>query len=392
MTVPLPPQAIAELVRTNLGVTARAAARAPTAKNASENKHRGKRLSSATSSSADQSPKPSAAEPEILKVSLAEAGDILLPSGVREKLVATTQSFNRVIILPAADFGTLPFAALPLAEKSLIDQAAVVVLPDIDALLGTEMGNPSNYYKTFEESKLLVVGDPDLSQDPAWIFQPLPGAASEASAVAQLGQVSPLQRADATRANVLKALNERPSIIYFATHGITDPVNPMDGSFLALKDGHLFARDIKSLRPRFYQEFVNPLVVMSACQTGLGKVFEGGVFGLARAWHYAGAWQIAMSLWNVDDEATAALMTRFMSYHAESRRFMENRYHDPHAGVFMRERNRLLSADADYKFYEAVHGAEFDLRAAALASRRSNQDPALWAGFVLYGLPTMQAY
>ena len=42
--------------------------------------------------------------------------------------------------------------------------------------------------------------------------------------------------------------------------------------------------------------FNEPLVVMSACQTGLGKVFEGGTFGLARAWCHAGSSQIVTSL------------------------------------------------------------------------------------------------
>jgi CHAT domain-containing protein len=334
-------------------------------------------------------------------MTLTTAGEILLPPSVRDKLVADRTpdgrpaEINRVLILPAADLGSVPFAALPIGSKSLIDRAAVVLLPDIDALFSTDRANSSDYALTLEESKALVVGDPDLSHDRDWVFQPLPFAAEEAQAVAELGDVSPLKGAEATRAKVMQALKERPALIYFATHGTSDPINPMDGSFLALKDGHLSGRDIKQLRTTFSEAFRNPMVVMSACQTGLGKVFEGGVFGLARAWHYAGAWQVAMSLWNVDDKATATLMKKFMSFHAESRRFQQSlRYspdrRDPHAAVFMRERNRLLAGDADYNVYEPVHGAEFDLRAAMLAMRAENGDPALWAAFTLYGIPTIQ--
>ena len=97
------------------------------------------------------------------------------------------------------------------------------------------------------------------------------------------------------------------SLIYLATHALSDAVNPMDGSFLALAGDHLYGHDIKGLLfPN------NPLVVMSACQTGLGKVFEGGTFGLVRAWYHVGAPQIVMSLWNIDDNATKDLMLEFM--------------------------------------------------------------------------------
>jgi CHAT domain-containing protein len=102
---------------------------------------------------------------------------------------------------------------------------------------------------------------------------------------------------------------------------------------------HLYAREIRDLALKS-----QPLVVMSACQTGLGKVFPGGVFGLARAWYYAGAPQIVTSLWNINDAATNVLMSHFIRA-------------------------------------RATMTTEAALRTAMLETRTEFPDPALWAGF-----------
>ena len=66
--------------------------------------------------------------------------------------------------------------------------------------------------------------------------------------------------------------------------GYSDASNPLDGSFLMLGDGRLTAREVPSS-----QTFTkHPLVVLSACQTGEGKIIQAGVIGLARAFQIAG--------------------------------------------------------------------------------------------------------
>lgn len=379
-TVALPDVPLAASLRSSIGVTARASSRSPIAKG------RQKAASPATTKprAADAAGQETDAGPQL---SLAAIAEFVLPGSVRAKLLPApavdramlVSAPNRLLILPASDIGSLPFAALPLDGKPLITFAAIVILSDIDALMAHVVDNPPlPTLKRPEET--LIVGDPDLSGDPRYTFSPLPAARREATDVAQLLSSNALTGPMATRHRIAKALEGSPSIIYFATHGISDPVNPMDGSFLALKDGHLFGRDIKKLRERSPTGEYNPLVVMSACQTGLGKVFEGGVFGLARAWHHAGAWQVVMSLWNVSDEATMDLMVRFAAGYSNSLRDSAGRRHRS-----WRKESRGPPSSPD-----APKGAEFDLRQAILATRDVHSDPALWAGFVLFGLPTKQ--
>ena len=103
-------------------------------------------------------------------------------------------------------------------------------------------------------------------------------------------------------------------IVHFATHGVLNTRRPeLSGVVLSLfdeqgrrQDGFLRLHDVYNLR------LGADLVVLSGCQTGLGKALRGeGLVGLTRGFMYAGASRVVASLWQVDDESTAELMQRF---------------------------------------------------------------------------------
>jgi CHAT domain-containing protein len=103
-------------------------------------------------------------------------------------------------------------------------------------------------------------------------------------------------------------------IVHFATHGMLNTIHPdLSGIVLSLvdeagrrQDGFLRLQDIYNLK------LPAELVVLSACQTGLGKEIKGeGLVGLTRGFMYAGTPRIVASLWKVDDRATSELMKRF---------------------------------------------------------------------------------
>ena len=118
----------------------------------------------------------------------------------------------------------------------------------------------------------------------------------------------------ASKATVLSDELGRYRYVHFATHGYLDSERP---GFSALvlsmvdergnpQDGFLRVNEIFNLT------LPADLVVLSACQTGLGKEIRGeGLVGLTRGFMYAGAARVVVSLWNVSDKATSELMARF---------------------------------------------------------------------------------
>jgi CHAT domain-containing protein len=119
---------------------------------------------------------------------------------------------------------------------------------------------------------------------------------------------------EASRTTALKPELGEYRIVHFATHGMLNNIHPeLSGIVLSLvdeagqpQDGFLRLQDIYNLK------LPAELVVLSACQTGLGKEIKGeGLIGLTRGFMYAGAPRIVASLWKVDDRATSELMKRF---------------------------------------------------------------------------------
>ncbi len=119
---------------------------------------------------------------------------------------------------------------------------------------------------------------------------------------------------DANYSWVTSDRSSRYQFVHFATHGFANEENPeLSGLVLSLVDangqpqnGFLRLGDIFNL------QLPAEMVVLSACQTGLGDNVRGeGMAGLTRGLMYAGTERAVLSLWNVSDEKTATLMVRF---------------------------------------------------------------------------------
>jgi CHAT domain-containing protein/predicted negative regulator of RcsB-dependent stress response len=120
----------------------------------------------------------------------------------------------------------------------------------------------------------------------------------------------------ATKERVVSGGLKDYRIIHFATHGLLNNESPeLSGVILSLVDeGGKRREGFLRLHDIYDMELSADLVVLSACRTGLGRNVQGeGVVGLTSGFMYAGAKSVIASLWKVDDDATAELMSHFYS-------------------------------------------------------------------------------
>lgn len=274
----------------------------------------------------------------------------LLPPPIRAMLPPAR---SRLVILPDGPLDYLPFCALKAPDgRYLVQQHDILYLPsvtawtatesDLDArTLLTERGGVIPYYMggnlmiaagralIGQAEKLaavygpgsVVLGDPTLG--PAYRLNgpagrvaielpDLPGALEEAREVSRiLGNAGLYLHSDATLATLLQH-GRSARVIHLAAHGVADAANPSE-SFLALADDPLTAADLYNTGFGFglHSEIHAGLVMMSACQTGLGSFHPDSVIGLANGFLIAGANSVGSSLWRIDDNTTSKMMVRF---------------------------------------------------------------------------------
>ncbi|MBD1883014.1 tetratricopeptide repeat protein [Microcoleus sp. FACHB-45] len=257
---------------------------------------------------------------------------------------------KRLLIVGDGVLNYLPFAALSLPGKSgengnppLIVDHEIVLLPSASTL-GILRQNYSD--RPPPTRTLAILADPVFSPEDERVKNQstatnLQAIESVNPGLSRSGRANNLQlsRLKFTRqeAQIIQALvpaNSRTEsldfeasravatsqnlsqykIIHFATHGLANSTNPeLSGLILSLVDekgnplnGFLRLTDIFNLK------LAADLVVLSACQTGMGQNIQGeGMVGLTRGFMYAGAQRVVVSLWSVDDEGTAKLMSSF---------------------------------------------------------------------------------
>lgn len=276
--------------------------------------------------------------------------------------VADRMGEKRIVVVSDGTMQYLPFAALPVPFRDgdpvpLIAEHAIVNLPSVSALavlrsetLGREeaplavavLADPVFELDDprFGTGMALAKSDSQNRSAASNSDSPLPptqqalrdleffGSAGggiprlvatrqEAKAIlAAAPEGQALQAVDfaANRATAMSPELGRYRIVHFATHGVINNEHPgLSGILLSMvdkrgqpQDGFLRLHDIYNL------ELPVELVVLSACNTALGKPVEGeGLVGLVRGFMYAGARRVVASLWKVDDEATAELMGNF---------------------------------------------------------------------------------
>ncbi len=270
-------------------------------------------------------------------------------------------------IVPDGPLWELPFQALQGASgRYLLEDRALYYAPSLTAL--GEMARRAGRSSRESRGGLLAFGNPDLGPETVDRVQsvhrdirmaPLPEAEKEVQALGRFyGAASRVYTgAQATEAR-LKAEAGVYRVLHLATHGILDDTNPLYSHVVlssergpGAEDGVLEAREILDL------DLGADLAVLSACQTGRGRVSSGeGLIGMSWALLAAGCPSAVVSQWEVDSASTTRLMVEF------------------HRGLARRDARSALT------MAQALRRAALGL----LADERSRH-PYYWAGFVLVG-------
>ena len=208
---------------------------------------------------------------------------------------------GKLLVVPHGVLHYLPFNALSNGTDSVIDRYSLRLLPSASVMSFLNQRKASG-------NGLIIFGNPDLGA-PQY---DLPGAQKEAVEIARLRPGSTvLMRAEATK-TAAKNLAGSFAYLHFASHGKFDPVKPLQSGIYLAKDKNTGTSGTLTVDELYSLNLNADLVTLSACETALGSIDNGDdVVGLTRGFFYAGVSSIISSLWEVEDNATYEMMTRF---------------------------------------------------------------------------------
>ncbi|WP_445302026.1 tetratricopeptide repeat protein [Microcoleus sp. K1-B6] len=259
---------------------------------------------------------------------------------------------KRLLIVPDGVLHYTPFPALTLPQTAgqntnipLIAEHEIITLPSASslAILRQNYGDRKPPSQT-----LAILADPVFSPDDErikgkitrettekleannlglnrslrasnreWPPKRLPFTRQEAQTISTLFPSASSRQIfdlDASRTTATDGNLANYQIVHFATHGLANNKNPeLSGIVMSMVDdkGNLVNGFLR-LTDIFNLKLAANLVVLSACQSGMGQNVKGeGMVGLTRGFMYAGAQRVAVSLWSVDDEGTSVLMQKF---------------------------------------------------------------------------------
>ncbi|MFB2772534.1 CHAT domain-containing protein, partial [Pelatocladus sp. BLCC-F211] len=263
----------------------------------------------------------------------------------------------RVIFIPQDSLFLVPFPALQdPSGQYLIDKHTILTAPSIQVLDST---HKLRQKVPGSAKDVVVVGNPTMPKvslkpgESSKQLNPLPGSEKEALAIASFWKTQALIGDQATKNAVLQKLR-KAKIIHLATHGLLDDIRGLGSSIVFAPEGQdnglLTAEDILNLyTPPQGSALSAELVVLSACDTGQGRLTGDGVIGLSRSIIAAGVPSVIVSLWSIPDAPTAELMTQFY----------QNLEHQPDKATALRQ--------------------------AMLTTKKKHPNPSQWAAFTLIG-------
>lgn len=266
-----------------------------------------------------------------------------------------------IYFVPDKSLNYLPFAALvsPDSNRFLVQDYTFAIAPS--ASLFVNSSNLARAETNISDEKILTVGNPKFNSAEFPNLEDLPSAKKEAEEIAQMYNLkSVLTENDATKAAVQTEM-EKANVIHFAVHSILNPHLPTFSKLVLAEpdkspaSGESTSSDLEAQDIYKMNLTRARLVVLSSCESGIGKYYGGeGVMSLARPFLAGKVPLVVVSLWPVDSETTSKLMIQFHKH---------------------RKRNNASTV-------EALRQAQLDLLNGA--NSRSQQVYA-WASFATVG-------